>query len=129
MNIRTPEKLHPLQGEIITILPEKFNPDVLPGLPRFYSIQEIINILLKEMKIADISEITIKTRKREIVSKRQTIQHLLYWYGHSPSEIGNYFMMDHASVDHSYKTVEKDMFTNKELKEFVWKMKHTKLAK
>ena len=85
-------------------------------------------ILMTECN-TDLQKLRSKSRIREIVALRQKISYLLHWYGFGLSEIARLFYQDHCSIIHSCNVVENDMLTNKELKEFVRRMQHTKLRK
>lgn len=102
---------------------------IAPGLvKRKLFLEEAAEIILKEMN-SSLAEIRQKTRKREIRHKRQILQHLLRWYGFTLYSIGNITFRHHATVNSSFKVIEYDMLTDPFLKEFILRMKHTKLRK
>jgi len=105
------------------------NPYYIPRLVNYrLSIQDAADRLLRELK-TDLDTLRLKTRKKEIVSKRQAMAYLLRWYGFTYSSIALLFMQDHCTVIHSERTVENDMLTNKELKDFIRRMQHTVITK
>jgi hypothetical protein len=54
------------------------------------TLPEIARILLQELD-TDLDAMRVKTRKREIVAKRQRMIYLLDWYGFGCSELGRFF--------------------------------------
>ncbi|MEI6899427.1 MAG: helix-turn-helix domain-containing protein [Bacteroidota bacterium] len=105
------------------------SPYLIPGtLVRKREISEVLEILLEELNITR-EEITIKTRKREILSKVQVMTYLMIWYGFTQAATGAVFNRDHATALHSYRTVKNELLTNKELKDFVIRMQYTRLRK
>lgn len=105
------------------------NPYVAPKvLIQKKSIYETATILLNELR-TDLITMRSRSRKRELVSKRQAMIFLMRWYGFKFHELGRFFLHDHATMIHSVHAVENDMITNKELKEFIRRMQHTKLRK
>ena len=105
------------------------NPYVAPGiLIVTKALPEIARILLHELD-TNLDTMCAKTRKREVVSKRQAMIYLLNWYGFGYSELGRFFLHNHATMIHSVRTVENDMLTNNQLKDFIRKMQLTKLKK
>lgn len=106
------------------------NPYVAPGLVTSkLTLFTAATILANELQTT-IDELRQKSRKAEIRSKRQICIYLLNWYGEwKQRELGLLFNKDHATVIHSCRVVENDMLTDKRLKEFCTRMKHTKLRK
>ncbi len=103
---------------------ERVSPYVLPGLILSRrTIDETVHLLLQEMEIDNVETLRANTRLREVVRKRQVVMHLLKWYGFTTLAIGEYFRKDHATVIHSAKTVENDMLTDRDLRQFVLMVK------
>lgn len=101
----------------------KYSPYCYPGIiARIKTIGEIIDIISKELNIPP-PELSIRSRKREIVKNRQIAFHVLSWYGYGCSEISRAFPpYDHATVIHSARIVKNDMITDKGLKACITKL-------
>ncbi len=101
-------------------IPENCSPYIFPGLGmHIKSIMEVAEIACKHLHI-DLSQITIHSRKREIVKNRQIVFHLCYHYGYGCSAIARFFPpFDHATVLHSARIVKSDMMCDKELRKIV----------
>jgi len=89
----------------------------------FNTIEEVgLNILSKLGTTLDM--IKVRSRKKEILRNRQILMHLLYWYGYGCSEISRYIIpFDHATVLHSYRTINNDLLTDRHLKVLINEMK------
>lgn len=62
-----------------------------------------------------------KSRKKEIVRKRQIICYVLSdSFNHGPSEIGRTVNRDHSTVIHSIETVKRDMKISAEIDELAF---------
>jgi hypothetical protein len=108
---------------------DSVTPYSAPGtIIRKLTITEVRDLLLAELK-ADMEEVCRETRKREVVKWRQTMMHLMKWYGFTSIAIGAMFGKDHATVLSGVKRVDDDMRSDRDLRDFVIKMKHTVLRK
>jgi chromosomal replication initiator protein len=90
------------------------------------SLRELVDRLLYELEVPSIDVLQDKTRKREVVSKRQIIMYILRWHGgFTLTQIGTIFRKDHATVLHSERAVKNDMITDKDLCKQIESLKRT----
>lgn len=88
------------------------------------TLNEVVYLLLEELGISSIEELQVKSRKREIVSKRQIIMYMLKWHGgFTLAQIGLIFKKDHATVLHSERAVENDMILDRDLRKEIDRLK------
>ena len=78
------------------------------------SLESIAESIANQLGI-DVCLLQEKTRRREVVSKRQISMYLLRIHGFTHHNIGTFFCKDHSTVIHSVKTIDREMEYDKQL--------------